>query len=1043
MKRALTGLRYKESEPFSRRFAAGTVLTKTSGPSRKSTQIRDLFVPEATVLTVVVVLYLGAAASVVGQYRFDHWTADNGLPQNSVRDIVQTKDGYLWFTTFDGLVRFDGVRFTVFNKNNSPGLASNRFVSLFEDRTGGLWATLESGEVVQRQEGRFTTYSKMHGLPGDAVPKLFGDSEGKVIVSYHQLSTDKLVKIYTRLTWHSYRLANGRFQPAPELSSEFSLPPIPSGEAGRFTFNRVVDGDFWFSTPLRTIRLKKEGGAEIYSDQNGLPGTSNGIVWGKQHPLQVVTRDKSGRLWLTELKSMQSQLLSQQTPEGFDVFGGYADNEGNLWFSTSGNGLFRARRQLVTPYGKAQGLNFSEIYPLLETRDGALWIGGYGEGVFRLKDGSFTQYAPQKNQGLDAFGGFVSSLYEDRAGQLWVNGIWRFADGQFVHGPWTKTIHEHVLGSVWTLFEDREGVYWFGSERGVIRYRDGALTIYTISDGLAGNDTKVIIEDGQGGLWLGSYGGLTHYKDGKFTAWTEKDGLPGATVRALKQDSDGTLWIGTYDSGLARFKDGRFTRYTTNDGLFDNGVFQILEDDSGRFWMSSNRGIFRVHKQELNDFADGRLKTIHSLAYNKEDGMPSTECNGGRWPAGVKTRDGKLWFPTMGGLAMIDPASIKSNTQPPPVVIEEMHINHERVRNAEWDAALRDPPEAIRILPGQGNFEIKYAALSFINSENLRFKYKLEGVDRDWVEAGVRRTAYYSHVAPGSYLFRVLAANADGVWNQTGASIRITVVPPFWWTWWFMVLVTLAVLVALAAVWKFRVGQLKRAQIAQEAFARQLIASQEAERKRIAAELHDSLGQSLVIIRNWAMLGAGQIENNAPARQELDEINTIASRTINEVREIAYNLGPYHLERLGFEKSIRDMATRVAKSSGVAISTELEALDGALSSETQMSLYRVVQEALNNMVKHSRATETSIALKRESAGVRLTVTDNGRGFDPQPAKAAEVPGGARPGFGLNGMAERVRLLGGALTIRSAPEHGTTVEAYLPDADGKRKSMSEK
>ncbi len=663
MKRALTGFPDEDnSDCFTCRSGSIALGTRTSGPSRTFTRIRDLFVPKATVLTVVVVLYLCAAAPLAAQYRFDHWTADNGLPQNSVRDIVQTKDGYLWFTTFDGLVRFDGVRFAVFNKSNSPGIPSNRFVSLFEDCFGDLWATLETGEVVRRHQGRFTTYTKE---------------------------------------------------------------------------------------------------------------------------------------------------------------------------------------------------------------------------------------------------------------------------------------------------------------------------------------------------------------------------------------------IGTYDSGLARFKDGRFTRYTTNDGLFDNGVFQILEDDSGRFWMSSNRGIFRVHKQELNDFADGRLKTIHSLAYNKEDGMPSTECNGGRWPAGVKTRDGKLWFPTMGGLAMIDPASIKSNTQPPPVVIEEMHINHERVRNAEWDAALRDPPEAIRILPGQGNFEIKYAALSFINSENLRFKYKLEGVDRDWVEAGVRRTAYYSHVAPGSYLFRVLAANADGVWNQTGASIRITVVPPFWWTWWFMVLVTLAVLVALAAVWKFRVGQLKRAQIAQEAFARQLIASQEAERKRIAAELHDSLGQSLVIIRNWAMLGAGQIENNAPARQELDEINTIASRTINEVREIAYNLGPYHLERLGFEKSIRDMATRVAKSSGVAISTELEALDGALSSETQMSLYRVVQEALNNMVKHSRATETSIALKRESAGVRLTVTDNGRGFDPQPAKAAEVPGGARPGFGLNGMAERVRLLGGALTIRSAPEHGTTVEAYLPDADGKRKSMSEK
>ncbi|MCA1602338.1 MAG: histidine kinase [Acidobacteria bacterium] len=376
-------------------------------------------------------------------------------------------------------------------------------------------------------------------------------------------------------------------------------------------------------------------------------------------------------------------------------------------------------------------------------------------------------------------------------------------------------------------------------------------------------------------------------------------------------------------------------------------------------------------------------------------------------------------------------------------MIEGIQINNEPVPFDVWDSAIHHPQSAIRILPGQDNFEIQYAALSFINSENLRFKYKLEGADQDWVDAGTRRTVYFSHLSPGEYTFRVIAANADGVWNLTGASLRITIVPPFWRTWWFMTLVALGVVGTIVVIWKYRVGQLQRVQMAHEAFARQLIASQEAERKRIAGELHDSLGQSLVIIRNWAMLGAGQLENNSPAREELDEINTIASRTINEVREIAYNLGPYHLERLGFENSIRDMASRVAKASGIAIATELDALDGALASETQMSLYRVTQEALNNVVKHSRATETRIVLKRESAGVRLTVVDNGQGFDPQTSKASETLGASRPGLGLNGMAERVRLLGGALTVRSAPEQGTTVEALLPDTPGKRERNSER
>jgi ligand-binding sensor domain-containing protein len=306
------------------------------------------------------------------------------------------------------------------------------------------------------------------------------------------------------------------------------------------------------------------------------------------------------------------------------------------------------------------------------------------------------------------------------------------------------------------MCEDRAGAYWIGTQTGVVRWQDGAATRYTTADGLAGNDTKVILEDGAGGLWLGSYGGLTHYRDGRFTAWTEKDGLPGNTVRALKPESDGTLWIGTYDSGLGRFKDGRFTRYTSQDGLFDNGVFQILEDDAGWFWMSCNRGIYRVRKQELNDFAEGKIKTLTSLAYNKGDGMANAECNGGRWPAGVRTRDGKLWFPTMEGVAMIDPATVRANPQPPPIVIEAMKINNEAVPPETWQSAIRNhPPEgaAIRIEPGQDNFEIEYTALSFINSGRLKFRYKLEGLDEDWIEAGTRRTAYFSRVPPGRYTF--------------------------------------------------------------------------------------------------------------------------------------------------------------------------------------------------------------------------------------------------------------------------------------------------
>jgi signal transduction histidine kinase/ligand-binding sensor domain-containing protein len=968
------------------------------------------------------------------QYRFDHWTADNGLPQNSVRDIVQTRDGYLWLTTFDGLVRFDGVRFTVFNKSNSPGIANNRFVQLFEDRHGDLWAALETGGLVRRHQGRFTTYTKGQGLAEDLVTSLGDDGQGNLLLLHVE---------------RAFRWSDGKFQPVTE-----PRPPASGAPAARpdhvqhlamsilerglaapgaacfvdgqlrvwakaeFPVDRLVStrypmqdarGDTWFVTSDNLLRTTQGRLAQVYSRRTGLPGQNPALVFGKR-PLQTVSRDEAGRLWLTELDSLRSELMAMQTPEGMeDIRVCYADREGNTWIGTFNHGLFRARKQTVTAYSAAQGLRATEVYPLLEGRDGAFWIGATGsDGLIRYKDGVFTSYGI----GPHGWGESISALYEDRAGRLWINGKGHLVEGRYVRVLGQDMVPD-ALNFVWTMAEDRAGAYWIGTVHGVVCVQNGAATIYTTKDGLAGNDTKVILDDGAGGLWLGSYGGLTHYRDGKFTAWTEKDGMPGNTVRALKQDGDGTLWIGTYDSGLGRFKDGRFTRYTMRDGLFDNGVFQILEDDAGWCWMSCNRGIYRVRKQELNDFADGRLARLTSIAYGKSDGMPSAECNGGRWPAGVRASDGKLWFPTMGGVAVIDPATIRTNSQPPPVVIEGMRIDNQSVGVELMDSA-------IQIRPEQQNFEIEYTALSFINSETLRFKYKLEGWDQDWVEAGTRRTAYFSHVAPGDYTFRVIAANRDGVWNMEGQSLRIRVLPPFYRTWWFLGLAALLVGGVIVAAFKYRVAQLEARQAAQQAFARQLIESQEGERKRIAGELHDSLGQNLLVIKNRALYGLLE-PNDAPrAAAQLSEISTGVSQTLDEVRQIAANLHPYQLDRLGLTKALKAMAQRVAEAAHLDIVTACDNIDGLFAPATEINLYRIVQESLNNIVKHAAATEASVRIERDGPRVTVTVHDNGRGF------TSNAPGDGKGGFGLTGMTERAHLLGGALDIDSAPGEGTTV-----------------
>lgn len=984
-----------------------------------------------------------------GQYRFDHWTTDNGLPQNTVRQIVQTLDGYLWMTTFDGLARFDGVRFTVFNKSNTPAITNNRFTAVYEDKDGTLWAGADQGEIVSYRNGVFTSYALAEGHPGSSISNFRRDFNDELIFlagnSAYYLRAGKFIstppeyadprrKLYLGPSGTRWTIdARGVGQAKDGRETHYPIKFDWDEGLGGLEVYEDRPGNLWVSDRTNVYRLR-DGRMTRYAVLDVLPP---GIMMRPQ------CEDDTGDVWFATGWVLQDGIGVVRFQDGrFTAYSGDAqlpvtsynklvkDREGSIWIATS-SGLYRVSKELITTYSTADGLAHNEVYPLLKARNGDIWVGTQ-RGLSLFRNGSFAENPVKEYREI------VQSFWEDRSGRLWV-GAWgwlhRYENGRL------KLLNS-LLGKdalVWAIREDRTGAVWIGTQRGLYKVEDDRVTAhYTTKDGLPNDDVKAIHESADGVLWFGTFGGLARFKDGQFTSFTTAQGLTGNRVRSLYEDSGGVLWVGTYDDGLSRFRDGRFFNYRTEQGLYNNGVFQILEDRRGYFWISCNKGIYRVSRRELNDLAEGRIARISSVAFGKQDGMLNTECNGGRQPAGLVSDDGRLWFPTMGGVAVIDPEAAQPNPQPPPVKIESISL----------ERGVVDFRSGVTVAPWQRDLEINYTGLSLLKSEQVKFKYRLEGLDTDWVDVGTRRVAYFPYLPPGNYTFRVIAANSDGVWNTEGAALRIVVQSPFYRTVWFGALVVLSVVGVSYLAYRTRVAQLQRRQEEQAMFSRRLIESQESERKRIAAELHDGLGQSLLVIKNRALVGGMVPEDAHQSKEQFDEISLTASQAIEEARRIAYDLRPYHLDRLGLAQSLEAMIERVAASTSIRFTLNVPLLDGVFSKDEEAIFYRIVQECVNNILKHSQATEARIAIHREEDFITLTIRDNGKGFvasqvdahhrDLGEKKAVTVPDSPIPvqqahasGFGLIGLAERVRMLDGVLTLETAPNHGTTISVKFP------------
>jgi len=766
-------------------------------------------------LLVSVLLLLGSAPifalnrqQEISQFSLGIWGSAQGLPQNSVEAVVQTRDGYLWLGTQEGLARFDGVRFRIFDSGNTAAFTDNHVSAILEARDGTLWVGTFGGGLIRGRGGVFesVTTAPEAGHLGP-VMALTEDTQGVLWIGTSATGLARLEG--GQVT----SLSHGNGLPSNQVRALLADP----------------DGSLWVGTARGLVHvssgkitvfgpaegLSEDGVTALLRDSSGrlVVGTEMGLdVLGNDgrfrpvssHPalaktsVRCLREDRASVLWVGTnrglLRLVGGRLDSLAVEDGLPdnaVSSLFEDREGNLWVGTDGGGVARLKDGKVATFTTRQGLPSNSTYALTGDGQDGLWVATYSSGVARFDGRAFTLLP-----GSDRLpGARIRALHQGASGTLWIGtdrGLHHLEHGRITSITTVQGLPSH---KVRVIHEDRQGRLWVGTDGGGLAMIEaGGVRTYSRDDGLSGDQVRAILEEPGGALWIGTYGGLSRLENGRFTSYRVADGLSSDMVRSLHRDADGTLWVGTYGGGLNRFRDGKFVSVRQRDGLLSDVVFTVLEDDQGQLWMSCSKGIFHLARKQLDDFFAGRISSVSSVAYDESDGMESRECNGGS-PAGFRTANGRLFFPTLKGVVMVDPEYTPQNTVPPPVAIEEMVAD---------DTAFA--PGA-RLRPGTTRFAFHYTALSFVAPQEVRFAYRLEGVDPDWVQVGPQRVAYYTHLPPGHYRFRVKAANEDGRWNQEGAAYEFLLEPHFYQRTGFHLAAIASLLAAAAGISRLRTRQ--------------------------------------------------------------------------------------------------------------------------------------------------------------------------------------------------------------------------------------------
>jgi signal transduction histidine kinase/ligand-binding sensor domain-containing protein len=962
---------------------------------------------------------------VLSSYLARQWNDENGLPTRGIDVLLQSHDGYLWIGSRQGLYRFDGVRFVPFDRTRFPALRSSHIKALFEDSQHNLWIGTSGGGVSILKGDSLRTLTSRQGLGSDFVRAIVEDSSGIIWVG-----TDgegiTAVRADTLVTYgRGNSILDGR---VTSLCVDRKHTLWIGTYAGLFSFNGNLftrlgreeglpcdtvislfnrDDGLWIGTYGGGLARFRDGKFDTYGREEGLPGT---IVTS-------IASDRNGTLWFTVLRGgichmkcgrIEHRVFGDPKQGEFSV-AVTCDRERNIWLGLLNGGLVRLRKPLFSWFPFDATRASVMVNSVTEDCNGTIWA-GTSDGVKTLRGNKFVDPPPG---GIPRV--LTMAVLGDKNGFVWA-GSWN--TGLFrLKGGNSEKVQLPGASTVWALCADSDGTVWAGTTSGLYRISGRTIKRFTHDQsGLSHDDVRAIARGSDGSLWVGtSYGLNKMEKDTVLVFTTKNSRLPNDVIIALHIDRDGTLWVGT-EEGIARVSDDSVTAFTMQEGLPEGAAGQIIGDGRGYLWIVSDRGLYRVSKSDLDQVATGKLRRVHVNMFDREDGVLHTNLSGTVQPAAMRSHDGLLWFSAQEGVAMVNAGTMREKMARPHVVIESVTV----------DGTPLPLGSSLEVEHDFGQFEISYTAPSFVNPDRIVFRYMLEGLDKGWVEAGRRRTAYYTKASPGSYVFRVVAGDEDQTWTDTEASFRFTVLPPIWMTWWFLTIAVMGFLSVGPLIYFRRVRQLKRAHAMQQEVSGRLIMSQEAERKRIAAELHDGLGQSLVVIKNRAVLGRQTGEDAQLVREQLDEIANTAAAMLDDVRRIAHNLRPVHLERFGMTDSIRSMIEAASSGPSISFTAEIDNVDGVLTKEDEIHVFRVVQEAISNILKHSSATTAVIEIRRTMTGMNVIVRDNGRGFAPEHVKG---------GLGLSDIEERVKLLGGILSINSALGRGTTVNAMIPAREG--------